>query len=75
MYDAPVVKYKKDKNKPKPGEKGWTCTADKAQAAYEKWKNRQKAEKQKGVKYDLAALMKNGEKKPVGEKNPPTSKK
>ena len=58
MYDAPVVKYKKDEsNKPKPGEKGYTMTAEKAQAAYEEWKKRKK--------YDLTALMEKGETVPA----------
>lgn len=66
MYDAPVVKYKKDDSgKPKPGEKGFTMTAEKAQAAYRKWKERNDADKAKGVKYDLTALMENGEKVPA----------
>ena len=69
MYDAPVVKYKKDDNKPKPGEKGFSMTAEKAQAAYEKWKRRQEEDKAKGVKYDLTALMKSGKKVPVGGNN------
>lgn len=73
MYDAPVVKYKKDdENKPKPGEKGFKRTAEQAQKAYEQWKKRQEADKKKGVKYDLTALMQTGEKKTVeGNKNSP----
>lgn len=62
MYDAPVVKYKRSKDKPKPGQKGFTRTADQARAEYEKWKKRQDAEKQAGVKYDLNALMSSGKK-------------
>ena len=66
MYDAPVVKYKKDEeNKPKPGEKGFKRTAEQAQKAYEQWKKRQEEDKAKGVKYDLGALMRTGEAKPV----------
>ena len=64
MYDAPVVKYKKDKdNEPKPGEKGFQRTAEQAQKAYAQWKKRWEADKAKGIKYDLGALMTNGEKK------------
>ena len=67
MYDAPVVKYKKDNsNKPKPGEAGYTRTAEQAEKAYEEWKKRREEEKAKGQKYDLAAFMNTGEKKPIG---------
>ena len=66
MLDAPIVVYKADDNKPKPGEKGFTMTADKARKAYEKWLARQEEDKRKGVKYDLSALMKNGTKVPAG---------
>lgn len=66
MYDAPVVKYKKEKDKgPKPGEKGFTRTAEQAERAYEKWKKRQEEEKARGIKYDLNTFIKNGEKKPI----------
>lgn len=63
MYDAPVVKYKAEDNKPKPGEKGFTRTAEQAQQAYEKWKNRREKEREQGIKYDLDAFIKSGEKK------------
>lgn len=66
MYDAPVVKYKKDdESKPKPGEKGFKRTAEQAQKEYDEWKRRVEAEKKAGIKYDLGALMSTGEKKPV----------
>lgn len=66
MYDAPVVKYKKDRdNEPKPGEKGFKRTAEQAQKAYDDWKKRYEADKKKGIKYDLGALMLNGEKKEI----------
>lgn len=66
MYDAPVVKYKKDRdNEPKPGEKGFKRTAEQAQKAYNEWKKRQEQDKAKGIKYDLGALMLNGEKKEI----------
>lgn len=62
--DAPVIKYKRDDdNKPKPGEKGFTRTAEQAQAAYAKWKARVEAEKKAGKKMDLDAFLKTGEKK------------
>ena len=68
MYDAPVVKYKKDTDgKPKPGEAGFKRTAEQAAKAYEEWKKRREEEKAEGVKYDLEAFMNTGEKKPVGE--------
>ena len=68
MFDAPVVKYKKDTDgKPKPGEAGFKRTAEQAQKAYEQWKKRQEEEKARGQKYDLDTFMKTGEKKPVGE--------
>lgn len=63
MYDAPVVKYKRSKDKPKPGQKGFSRTAEQARAEYESWKNRQEKEKQAGVKYDLGTLMHSGMKK------------
>lgn len=65
MYDAPVVKYKRSKDKPKPGQKGFTRTADQARAEYEKWKKRQEAEKQAGVKYDLTTFINSGKKEKV----------
>lgn len=66
VCDAPVIKYKKDtENKPKPGQKGFKVTAEQAQAAYDKWKARQEAEKKAGIKMDLEAFIKTGERVPV----------
>jgi len=66
MYDAPVVKYKRDdEGKPKPGQEGFKRTAEQAQAAYEKWKKRREDEKKQGIKMDLGAFLNTGEKRPV----------
>ena len=62
--DTPIVVYKRDDSgKPKPGEKGFTRTAEQARKEYEKWKARQEAEKKKGVKIDLSTFLSTGEKK------------
>ena len=62
--DTPIVVYKRDDSgKPKPGEKGFTRTAEQARKEYERWKARQEAEKKKGVKIDLSTFLSTGEKK------------
>lgn len=43
--DVPIVVYKKERNGPKPGEKGFQRTAEQAKKAYDAWKARQDAEK------------------------------
>lgn len=43
--DQPIIVYKREQDKPKPGEKGFTRTAEQAQKEYQKWKTRQEAEK------------------------------
>jgi hypothetical protein len=64
--DTPIVVYKRDDSgKPKPGEKGFTRTAEQARKEYERWKARQEEEKKKGVKIDLNTFLKTGEKKKI----------
>ena len=64
--DQPIVVYKRDdSNKPKPGEKGFTRTADQAQAAYRKWKERQEREKNSGKKINLNTFLSTGKKEEV----------
>lgn len=63
--DAPMVVYKALKDKPKPGEKGYTKTAAQAARDYERWKKRKEEEKQKGIVIDLNTFLSTGEKKKV----------
>lgn len=61
MHDTPIVVYKADENKPKPGQEGFKRTAAQANAAYQKWLDRQRKEKEKGIKVSLDNFMENGE--------------
>lgn len=62
--DQPIFVYKRDdENKPKPGQKGFTRTAEQARKEYERWKARQEEEKRKGIKVDLNTFLRTGEKK------------
>jgi hypothetical protein len=63
--DQPILVYKREDNKPKPGEKGFTKTAAEAARDYRLWKERQEAEKRKGVKVDLQTFLSTGEKKEI----------
>ena len=64
--DQPIVVYKRDdSNKPKPGEKGFTKTAAEAARDYQRWKERQEAEKRKGIKVSLSSFLATGEKKKI----------
>lgn len=64
--DTPIVVYRRDDSgKPKPGEKGFARTADQAQAAYKKWKERQEREKKSGKKVNLEAFLSTGKKEEI----------
>lgn len=81
MIDQPIVVYKRDDDKPKPGQKGYTKTAEEAARDYQRWKDRQAMEKKQGKKIDLHTFLATGDKKEITdkpqtggkEKNPPTS--
>lgn len=62
--DAPITVFKaREHEKPKPGQKGYTKTAEEAARDYAKWKARQEEEKKKGIKIDLSTFLSTGEKK------------
>lgn len=64
--DRPMVVYKKEKdNEPKPGEKGFKRTAAQAQAAYRQWLERQKTEKESGIKVSLGTFISTRKKKEI----------
>ena len=63
--DFPVTVYKATRDKPKPGEKGYTKTAAQAALDYARWKKRKEEEKRKGVTVDLNTFLQTGEKKKI----------
>lgn len=65
IVDAPLTVYQARKDKPKPGEKGFTRTAEQAAREYDRWKKRQEEEKKRGVKIDLNTFLSTGEKKKI----------
>ena len=65
-FDQPIIVWKREDNKPKPGEKGFQKTAAEAARDYQRWKERQENEKRKGIKVDLNNYLQTGEKKPLG---------
>jgi len=62
--DQPITVYKRTTEKPKPGQPGFSKTADEARKDYEKWLERQKREKEQGIKIDLGTFLSTGKKVP-----------
>ena len=63
--DAPITVYRSLREKPKPGQKGYTKTAAQAARDYARWKARIDEEKKKGVTIDLNTFLTTGEKKKI----------
>lgn len=63
--DAPVTVYKARDDRPKPGEQGFTKTAEEAARDYARWKRRKEEEKKKGVRVDLDTFLSTGGKKEI----------
>ena len=61
--DTPIVVYKRDKNKARPGQKGYEVSADRAEQYYYEWKKRKKRREKSGRKLDLQHLLATGEQK------------
>lgn len=63
--DFPITVYKARNDKPKPGEQGFSKTAEEAARDYARWKKRKEEEKKKGIKVDLDTFLSTGEKKEI----------
>lgn len=63
--DAPITVFKMRKDKPKPGEAGFTKTAEQAALDYARWKRRKEEEKRRGVTVDMNTFLQTGEKKNI----------
>lgn len=64
--DQPIVVHKRDdSNRPKPGEKGFTRTADQARKEYERWKKRHEEEKNKGISINLDTFLSTGKRNEI----------
>ena len=63
--DKPITVYPSRKDKPKPGEKGFTRTAEQAAREYDRWKKRQEEEKKRGITVDLGTFLATGDKKKI----------
>ena len=60
--DTPIIVYKRNDNKPKPGEKGYTVSSDQAEKAYFEWLQRKK---KRGRKIDFQHLLATGEQRNI----------